>query len=347
MNRPAGARPRRRSWRRRSREEPDLARRRAARCGARSRPRTSRRHAHCCPSSRRELEAAQLTPARGAPRSAPCATSKRRPAPTRTGGSPRGSASLVILAGPVANILVAFVIFFAVYATGAPSRTRARRWGRSRRTRPPPRPGSQVGRPHRRRRRTRRDDLRSRLAADPREPRQADHGHGRSRRQRRHARPARRPTRSGGRWICGFVPTAQSSCATRSATARGSRAATPGRSSRAPCRPSGAISSHEGPQAAHEHRRHRPHLAAGAARSSFNYYLQIARLRQHVARAPEPAAAAAARRRPHPLLDDRGDPRAARSRGRSTSGSPSIGFALILICSSSRSRTTSRRAYRH
>ena len=48
-----------------------------------------------------------------------------------------------------------------------------------------------------------------------------------------------------------------------------------------------------------------------------------ARVHQPLARAPQPAAPAAARRRPHRLLAGRGDPRTGRSGARSTSGSRS------------------------
>ena len=64
------------------------------------------------------------------------------------------------------------------------------------------------------------------------------------------------------------------------------------------------------------------------------------RLREHVARAAQPAAAAAARRRPHPLLAHRGASAAARSPARSTSASRSSGSRSSCSSCSSRSRTT-------
>ena len=146
------------------REEPELVGRRRSASGARSRPRTTTARARALPELEREVESAQLTP--GARRSAErgaARASRRARRPTRTGAQPTWKRVAVIVAGPAANILVAFVIFFAVFAIAArrrrPRRTKvgggraehARRRGRAAARRPHRR----DQRPARRRRSTR------------------------------------------------------------------------------------------------------------------------------------------------------------------------------------------------
>ena len=106
-------------------------------------------------------------------------------AATRTGASRTWKRIVVIAAGPAMNILVAFVIFFAVYATGAPSQTSRARRSASVESEHARGEGRAAGRRQDRRGRTAQPattfDRVSTL--DPREPRHADHGHRRSRRQ--------------------------------------------------------------------------------------------------------------------------------------------------------------------
>ncbi|MDP9259784.1 MAG: site-2 protease family protein [Actinomycetota bacterium] len=85
-------------------------------------------------------------------------------------------AGRVVAAGPLTNVLIAFVLFFAVYATGASSTRRAPKLRRSRRTRLPPRRASRRG-SHRRRQSPSHADVRPRVDRDRREPRPADHRH--------------------------------------------------------------------------------------------------------------------------------------------------------------------------
>jgi regulator of sigma E protease len=113
----------------------------------------------------------------------------------------------VIAAGPAANILVAFVIFFAVYATGAPSQTPSTEVGQVESNTPAAAAGLHAGdrvvavdgRP------TRTFERVSRLI-------RASHGRPVTLTVRRDSRTVtlgpRATIRSGGRWIWGFVPAA-------------------------------------------------------------------------------------------------------------------------------------------
>ena len=104
-------------------------------------------------------------PARDARRSARSARSTRARAPTRTGAQPTWKRIAVIAAGPVANIVVAFLIFFVVFATGAPTGTATTQVGRGRAEHAGGGGRPQGGRPRRRRERNAHRDLRPRLDA--------------------------------------------------------------------------------------------------------------------------------------------------------------------------------------
>ena len=102
-------------------EEPGLTSL-AQRYAGSSTPRTSRVRAPRCPSS---SACSSSTLSQGARRSADRAL---REIEEGTGGDaywrqPTWKRLVVIAAGPFANVLVAFVIFFGVFATGAPSNT--------------------------------------------------------------------------------------------------------------------------------------------------------------------------------------------------------------------------------
>ena len=112
------------------------------RCGARSSARTTTAPARPIPSSSRRSRARSSLPARGGRR--------ERALRERRGGHRagrllarrrRGSASSTIAAGPLANILVAFLILLAVYLTAGPTNLPSREVaaGRAREPRPPPR----------------------------------------------------------------------------------------------------------------------------------------------------------------------------------------------------------------
>ena len=77
--------------------------------------------------------------------------------------------------------------------------------------------------------------------------------------------------------------------------------------------------------------RDRPASSSQARRHGLPRLPAAARAHQPVARSAQPAAAAAARRRAHRVLDRRGHPRPRGRRARSTSASPSIGIALVLM----------------
>ena len=103
------------------------------------------------------------------------------------------------------NILVAFIIFMVVYATGAPSNRASTKVAEVESNTPAAAAGLQVGdrvvavngTPA-----TTFDQLSALIRVEPRPP---DHGHRRSRRPDRDARPAR-DEKSAGSWIFGFVP---------------------------------------------------------------------------------------------------------------------------------------------
>jgi membrane-associated protease RseP (regulator of RpoE activity) len=83
----------------------------------------------------------------------------------------------VIAAGPLTNVLIAFVLFFAVYATGAPSNTPSTKVAQVEGHTPAARGGPRGGGSPRRRQPPSSADVRPRVDRDRREPRPADHRH--------------------------------------------------------------------------------------------------------------------------------------------------------------------------
>ena len=92
-------------------------------CAARSTPRTSQARAAALPELHAEVERAQLSPA--ARRSANRALREldEGTGPDAYWRQATWRRIAIIAAGPAANILVAFIIFFVVFMTGAPSQT--------------------------------------------------------------------------------------------------------------------------------------------------------------------------------------------------------------------------------
>ena len=154
------------------------------------------------------IEQSSITP--GADRSAERAL---RELEEGTGGDaywrqPTWKRLVVIAAGPLANVVVAFVIFFAVFATRRADRRPEHRGGRGRAARSGRGRRPAAGRSGHRGRRAAHRDLRGGVAADPREPREADHGDGRPRWHHGQLGP-KKTIEQGGRYIWGFVPTAK------------------------------------------------------------------------------------------------------------------------------------------
>ena len=211
---------------------------------------------------------------------------------------------VVIAAGPAMNILVAFVIFFAVYATGAPSQNLASTTVAGVASNSPAaKAGLQVG-----------DKL---VAVNGHPAKTFDRlsaliraSHGRQitvtvdRAGKTLTLGPEATTKSGGRWVFGFNPAAR---LVSYPLAKSARLAADD------CRRvfTGTVSAFGGlfhkkeRGQSDERRRDREGLERGPARR-----LQLLpadrRLRQHVARAAEPAAVPAARRRPHRVLAHRG-----------------------------------------
>ena len=180
----------------------------------------------------------------------------------------------MIAAGPVTNILVAFLIFMVVYATGAPTGNATTRVGEVERNTPAAAAGLQAGDRVVAVNGTKTGDVRARLEADPLEPRQADHGHGASRRLDRHARAAGHEALARRPLDLGLRPGDASASRTRSVTARASPRTTAGRSPPEPRTRSARVF----------HKKERGQLtsAVGIVRVSqqalkvgFSYYLQI------------------------------------------------------------------------
>ena len=299
MNRLAGQRRGRVHGARACSEDAGLVGHRPAHPRSWSTPRTTPARASVLPELRAEVERASLTPGARGPPTARCASSTRGPGPTRTGASPRGGGSR---SSSPARPRTSSPRSSSSSPSTRPARrrrTRARRWARSSPACPPRSPDSARATAWSRSTATRR-----RRSSEVSARIRASHGRPITITVRRGGSTVtlgpEKTVKSGSRWIWGFVPAAETVAYSPGHSVRLAAAATAGASSPAPCRRSRASSARTG-RASSSSTVGIVKISNAALKVELQLVPADPRLRQPVARAAEPAADPAARRRSHPV----------------------------------------------